>query len=97
MMHRRRARALRKAGLVVRVSDRALISLAAPVVSFDQLGTSPHLKVPSWRTGPPSVRRSATAYTSSVGATFQLGGRSSVRTSSTWKPSARMAADVVAV
>src|ERR671913_789390 len=48
---RRVARARANAGLSATDSTRALIIRAAPLVSLDQLGTSPHVSRRSWRLG----------------------------------------------
>jgi hypothetical protein len=70
----------RYAGLLVSVSDRALMSLAPILGSFAQLGTRPQRSAGTLQL---TVELVATAYTGWVGATFQLIGSSGVSTSST--------------
>src|SRR5688572_27157694 len=92
-MQRRRAKYGRKADLSRRDSARALIIRLPVDGSGAQDGTSPHRNAPSRRPAPVA----ATASTSSVGATFQRGPRSSATTSSTSNQAATSRNGVVEV
>src|SRR5437764_7748880 len=92
-MQRRRDRVRRKDGFSDTVSDLRLIMRLPTVVSFAQLGTSPHRNDPSWRA--PS-RPTATARTSSVGATLKLASWTATFTSSTRNCSASLSTGVAA-